>query len=98
MDDSELADIGHGCLIEELVEAIRCLVNRRADEIQLGERPPARLQVHVDPHRWPRRRPGDGTQVAKHCAQPFAANVHLRVLVVNLDHDAFEPECANRNA
>src|SRR5262245_2311017 len=97
MDDSELADIGHGYLIEELVKAIHCLVNRRADEIQFAERAFPRLQVHADPHRWPRRRSGDGTQVAKHCAQPFAADVYFCVLVVNLDHHAFETERANRN-
>ena len=91
--------IGDRRFVEKFLETVQRLVNRAADDVQLGQRSEARLQIDVDLHlRRCRGHRADHAQVAQRRAQSLAVHVDLGLLAVNLEDDTFEPQRADSHA
>src|SRR5690349_3569870 len=103
VDDPQFPEVGGHRFVEELLDASQRFVDGVADDIQLAQRGGSRLQGDVDANGGSsaaccaaggRTRPA---QIPEGGAEPLSADIDFRMLPMQFDDDAFEPECPDRN-
>ena len=86
MNDSHRFQLTQHGFVEKFLDPRDRFVGVRADDVQLGKRTFARLQVHVDADagrlRADRCGRRDDAKFVDACPESFAANIHFRLAIV----------------
>ena len=100
VDHAHDALIAEQRFVQEALRACDGFVDAASDDVQIGRRAVARLQLHLDvDSSGPRRRPrAQHPQIADTRAHPLATDVEVRGAVVHRRHHPFEPEAADHDA
>ena len=101
VNDAHFLKIGDERVVEKTRHAIDGLIDGHADHVQLAQHAFARLQIDVDADLRGRLSVEGGPPITRSSfdlrLHALAAHVDFGAVAVDRDHDAFEPESANRH-